>query len=371
MMKSEQSYDSLLKVYFPFYSFSGSHREIGRQYGESCRKLIHRHLSLVEDRMKARAGAGKKQIEEVVMQFRSYVQRYADYFDEEIVGLSEGADLTLSEAYALQLRAELNRQLSAGNECTTYAVREDKTGNHIGLIGQDADLPAFYSEIGIVTEICPDDAPAVLQFTPAGQISYIGINNQGMACFGNFLSCDGWKVGFPRYLLSRLALTHTNVEEALRHLSTISRASSRNLIMMDAKGEMADMETTADRHAILRDQDGLLCHSNHYLSPELLSEERHSVKGLANSKARYARMSQLLKEHIGCIDADKMEEILRDRTGEYPICRMLGDEDSDTITAASVIAMPTKGVLRVAVGPPNLYEYKEYRFSDKSRCKGE
>lgn len=365
MMKPDQSQNHLLKKHFPFYSFSGSHREIGRQYGESCRELIHRHLALVEERMKTRAGAGKKQIEEVVMQFRSYVQQYANYFDDEIVGLSEGAGLTLSEAYTLQLRAELNRQLSAGNECTTYAIREDKTANHVGLIGQDADLPAFYAEIGIVTEISPDDAPAVLQFTPAGQISYIGMNDRGMACFGNFLSCDGWKVGFPRYLLSRLALTHTNVEEALSHLATISRASSRNLIMMDAKGEMADMETTADRYAVLRDQDGLLCHSNHYLSLELLSEERHSVRGLANSKARYARMSHLLKEHAGHIDADKMEEILRDRTGEYPICRMLGDEDSDTITAASVIAMPAKGTMRVAIGPPNLYEYKMYQFSER------
>lgn len=362
-MNANHPNQSLSKESFPFYSFRGSHREIGRQYGKACETLIRRHLELVENRMKDRAGADKGKIEAVVMQFRAFVRQYASYFDEEIAGLSEGAGITLAEAYTLQLRAELNRQLSAGNECTTYAVRRDKTANDVGLIGQDADLPAFYAEIGVVTEIIPDDAPAILQFTPAGQISYIGMNNQGMTCFGNFLSCDGWKVGFPRYLLSRLALTHTSVSDALAHLKTIERASSRNLIMMDGEGNMADFETTADRYAILCDEDGLLCHSNHYLSEELLSEERHTVRGLANSRARYARMHQLLAENAGSLDADKMETILRDRTGEFPICRMLGDEASDTITAASVIAMPALGKMRVAIGPPNLYEYRTYQFS--------
>ncbi|OQA73617.1 MAG: Acyl-coenzyme A:6-aminopenicillanic acid acyl-transferase [Firmicutes bacterium ADurb.Bin248] len=347
---------------FPFYTFRGSHREIGRQYGEACRTLIEEHLDCVNAKLLSKPWISKEKVDRLALEFRGYVREYAAFFDEEVEGLAEGAGIGLSEAYALQLRAELHRQLETGDECTTYAVHASRTADGVALIGQDADLPAFYANIGVVTRIMPEGGPSILQFTPAGQVSYIGINDRGVGVFGNFLTCGGWRIGFPRYLLSRLALTHERVADALTHLSRVRRASSRNLIMTDAAGDIADMETTAGRHAVLRAEDGILCHSNHYLSPELMEYEAHGGEGLANSRARYARMRELLHENAGGLDAGRMQAILRDRQGPYPICRMPGDEESDTITAASVIARPALGQIMVAVGPPNQYEYKTYAF---------
>ncbi|MED1794598.1 C45 family autoproteolytic acyltransferase/hydrolase [Brevibacillus nitrificans] len=358
---------------FPFYRFRGTHRQIGQQFGEACSELIQKHRDYAKNRLNSKYHVSTKRLQEAVLQYRPFVQKYAPGFDEEVLGIAEGAGITLEEAYLLQLRAEINQYCKSNTECTTFAILAEATSNGVPLIGQNCDLPAFYSELGVVVEYVPDEGPACLMLTPAGQVSYIGINNLGMGTFANFLTCDGWKPGFPRYMLSRLALTKRNVEEAVDLVRHVERASSRNLIMLDKNGGAADLENTPTRDAIIQPENGLLAHSNHYTAESLLAEERlHGVE-LENSRVRLNRMQALLKENHGKLNAQLMQEILRDR-GSYPhcLCQIQGDEKvqspgdkgADIITFASVIAEPSEGSLWVAIGPPNQFEYKRYSFSE-------
>jgi hypothetical protein len=356
---------------FPSYRFSGTHRQIGQQYGEACVELIHRHLAKALNRLATKPGIDRDEALARAMRYRSYVQQHAPFFDEEIAGVADGAGISLEEAWLLQLRAEVATPVSPranaqdNDECTTFAVLAEATANGIPLVGQNADLPAFYGEIGVVAEIIPDDMPRILMLLPAGQVSYIGINDRGMGCFANFVTCDNWRLGVPRYLYSRLALTKESVDDAIDLLRSIPRASSRNMIMLDSHGTAADLETTPYDDARLEPVDGLLAHSNHYIAESLLPEERSPDKNVANSKVRLRRMQDLLAEHRGRIDVETMQSILRDRTCHPDtLCRMPGDDpESDVITFASVIAEPTEGRLWVAVGPPNENEYQRHEFS--------
>jgi isopenicillin-N N-acyltransferase-like protein len=351
---------------FPSYQFAGTHQEIGRQFGESCRDLIALHLDKALQRLGGRTSLNREQALAKALLYRPWVRRYAASFDDEVQGLAQGAEISLAEAYLLQLRAEVASPIAPDDaqECTTFAIQPHATANGIGLVGQNADLPAFYGEIAVVAEIRPDDQPAVLMLLPAGQVSYIGINERGLGVFANFVTCDGWRLGLPRYMLSRLALTQERVDDAIELLRSVRRASSRNMIMLDRHGGAADLETTPTSDARLDPQDGLLAHSNHYVAADLLDEERSPEKHVSNSRVRLRRMLELLAERRGTLDADTMQEILRDRTC-YPdtLSRTSGDDpSSDTITFASVIAEPSEGRMRVAVGPPHEHEYHEYRF---------
>ena len=355
---------------FPFHRFAGTHREIGWQYGGACEALIHRHLDKVLKRLETKPGLSREQALVKAMNYRPWVQRHAQFFDEEIQGVAEGAGITLAEAYLLQLRAEAAtpidpRGIDGPDECTSFAVQPEATSNGIGLVGQNADLPAFYGEIAVVAEIVPDDMPAILMVLPAGQVSYIGINDRGMGVFANFVTCDGWRMGLPRYMLSRLALTSETVDDAIALVRGVPRASSRNLIMLDGKGSAADLETTPYEDARLDPEDGLLAHSNHYVADSLQHEERSPEKNVANSTVRLRQMRELLRARRGELDVDMMREILRDRAC-YPdtLCRAPGDDpDSDVITFASVIAEPSAGRMHVAVGPPHENEYVTHQFS--------
>lgn len=361
---------------FPRLRLAGTHRQIGRQFGEAAADLIRLHLARALERLEAHSSLARTDALTAAMQYRPYVRQYAPYLDDEVVGVAEGAGLRLEEAYLLQLRAEA-AQLStagpapllaadddAGDECTSVAVLPEATADGAGLIAHNADLPAFYREVGVVLEIVPDDAPAVLMLTPAGQVSYIGMNDRGLAVVANYLTCDGWRIGFPRYCLSRVALAQQTVGDAIVALRAIPRASSRNLLMLDAHGTAADLELTPIRDARLDPEDGILAHANHYTAPSLLAEERATDEYVRNSAIRMGRIREQAEERRGHLGVSGAQDILRDRTC-YPdtLCREPADSPNrDVMTFASLVAVPARGELWVAVGPPSQHEYQQHTF---------
>lgn len=358
---------------FPYMRFAGSHYEIGRQFGEAFADLMHRHRDLALARLENRLGIARDDALSRTLAYQPYIQQYAPFFDEEIRGIAEGSGLPLNEVYLLQLRAELGVvpkeviEQEPGDECTTFAVLPEATADGIGMIGQNADLPDFYSQIGVVVEFVFDDMPSILMLTPAGQVSYIGINDQGLGVCANYLSCDGWRVGFPRYLLSRLALTRDNVGDAIAAVRSTYRASSRNLIMLDSRGAAADLETTATEAAQVDPKRGIIAHANHYTAPEMLTFERAKSPYRDNSRVRHATMRRLLDERHGSLSPAAMQMILRSRSGEPDCLCRIGDDspETDTITFASLISQPARGRMWVSVGPPNEHEYYRYAFGQQ------
>lgn len=364
-MRMSQESKNVSQQFFPFYRFSGSHRQIGQQFGEACSEKIKKHLDYALDRLHKEVKIPSSQaLEEAALRYQPFVRKYAPSFDEEIIGVSEGAGITLGEAYFLQLRAEMYEHFDpADHECTTFAVMSEASQDGSSLIGQNVDLPSFYADCKVVVEIVPNEGPSFLMLTPAGQVSFIGINNRGMGVFGNFITCDGWRTGFPRYMFSRLALTQNSIQNAISTLENVHRASSRNLIMMDDSGKALDVEVVPTKLATVEPENGLLAHSNHFISESLLDQEKKVGEDLENSKTRLKRMQELLKENHGNINVPVMKTIMRDReTFPHTLCRMPGDFGTGT-TSASVIAEPSQGKLWIAMGPPSQFEYKCYTFT--------
>jgi isopenicillin-N N-acyltransferase like protein len=357
---------------FPAFRFTGTHRDIGQQFGEACRDLIHQHLTYALDRLFSRGGISRERAAADALQYRPFVLDYAPFFDEELTGLCEGANIQPWEAYLLQLRAELavtSKQPGfVGDECTTFALLPEATATGHTLIGQNADLPSFYSAVGVVVEFQFPDMPSVLMLTPAGQLSYIGINDRGLGVCANFLSCDGWRYGFPRYLLSRLALTTDSVSAAVNLLRSVPRASSRNLLLCDTTTAI-DMENTVTADALLSPVDGVLVHANHYVAPELLAEERSPESYLPNSRTRHARLQELIQAEHGTLTPERMQFLFQDReTPPNTLCRAPEDDPtSDTITFGSLIAEPESGQAWIAVGPPHLHPYARHAFQTAPR----
>lgn len=349
------------------YTFSGSPLEIGRQHGEQCRALIERHLGLLKERFEER-GITLQTAAERSLAYREHVRAVWPDFDRELEGLAAGAGITLQEAYLLQLRAEIYAELvgdlEASNECTTFAFEPSATSNGEALIGQNADLPAMYRELLVVVEFRPDNGPAVLMVVPAGQVSYIGINDAGLAAFGNFLTCDGWRTGFPRYLFTRFALAHTDLDSAVEALEALTRASSRNLLLF-GDGRAIDLENTPDRMRSLLPERGMLFHSNHYLSEEFAADERSEGERLHNSHVRYERITELAQSAADGISLASVAAIMRDR--EDPV-NAISVEFEDThdfgeyMTVCGIIAQPELGMLWVSDGPPSQERYAPVAF---------
>lgn len=357
----------------PVFRFAGTHREIGLAHGASCAGLVRRHRDLALARLAA-SGVSREAALAAAMEYRPFVVDHAPYLDDEIVGVAEGAGLEIAEAYLLQLRAEVYARVlgrpEASNECTTFAAGPVAAEGGSVLAGQNADLPAIYQDLMIVVDIEPVHEPRILMVTPAGQVSYIGMSSAGMVVFANFLNCDGWGLGFPRYLLSRFALAHGTVDAALEALEKLPRASSRHLMMIDSTGRGVSYENTPSEGAIIEPTEGLAVHANHYLSPALRDEERASDGMLANSQIRQSRAEKLFGEARGALTPSLAMEIFRDRhTAPDALSVEPGDDPQpdplhDYITVASVIAAPLTGELWVSAGPPSSTPYDRFVFGE-------
>ena len=352
---------------FPFFQFSGTHQEIGRQYGEACRDLILEHRDKALERLFRKSDLSYEDVTERTMWYRPWVEQSAPFFCEELIGLAEGANITEAEAWLLQLRAEVAivEENEAGDECTSFAIQPEATSDGVGLVGQNADLPPFYRDIAVVAEMRFEDIPNILMVLPAGQLSYLGINDAGMGVSANFLTCDGWRVGFPRYFFSRFALTHRTVDEAATAIENLHRASSRNMMLLDGDGNAVDLETTVTDSARIHPTNGIIAHANNYQTEELQYAEKSTGIGLKNSKGRYQSMRTMLDDRHGSLNADVMKQVLTDRTDVMAcVNRHEGDiAELDSMTFASMIMQPSLGKMDVAVGPPDENDYVTYAFS--------
>jgi isopenicillin-N N-acyltransferase-like protein len=341
----------------------GSGFQAGALYGEACRDLIQEHLDYALGRLDRSRGVGAEAAFRRAAAYRTLTAGEQPDLAAEIDGVAHGANLSCTEAaWALQLRAELQRPVERANEheCTSFAVVGEATADGETIAGQNADLPAFYSRLLVLMHRTIPGQGRMTTLTPAGQIGYHGMNEHGVAVFANFLHTDGWRVGVPRYLLTRIALAERTREAAVAAVTRTQRASPRNLLIADPSGA-TDLETTPIEVARIEPTDGVLAHSNHYVAPALEHVERAAPEGIANSRQRLAQMTALLRERRGTLDIPGIAAVLRDRhCAPDALSRAPGEWTDDVITIASTIAEVAARRLWITIGPPHQAAYYPY-----------
>ena len=345
----------------PLVEVAGGHREMGRQFGEQARDRVRAYSEMWLGKASARSGLSRDQLLAQMTGFVRAIEAYAPHLAEEVRGVAEGAGIPEMEAFSIQVRMELLHAGPPPPSCTTFALTGAHTATGGTIVGQNVDLDAEVEDFGLILKMKPDDAPAVLMYVSPGLVSYVGLNESGLAVHGNLLNAPGWRAGFPRYLLTRLMLEESTVADALEAGLRPRRASSRNLIVGDATGNIADLELTVDDHRVLRSDDGVLVHTNHYLADGLRDlGETHRPPDSSDHRQR--RMAGLLSGAERPIAIETLQEFFRDHDG-YPgsICAH-PRPTSTSKTVASLISEPAAGRLHAAFGSPCQHDYAVYTF---------
>lgn len=343
----------------PLVEVGGTHREIGRQFGEHLRDEVREYSDMWLAKAAARSGKGRDALLDHVAGFVATIDAWAPYLGEEIRGVAEGAGIDEREAFSIQVRMELLFAGPPPPSCTTFALTGAHTETGQTLVGQNVDLDAEVERFGLILKIRPDDSPAVLMYTSPGLVSYVGLNDAGLAVHGNLLVSDGWRAAFPRYLLTRVMLRERSVDAALEAGLQPPRASSRNLILGDAAGAIADVELAVDDARVLRSDDGVLVHANHFTAAGLEGRDRYVPE---SSCHRHARMAALIADAPRPLSVAAMQGFFRDHDG-YPgsICAHVKPGGVGK-TVASLISEPAAGRLHAAFGSPCENEYATYSF---------
>lgn len=359
------------KPFFDHYIFSGTYQEVGRQHGEALRERIRGHLELTYANAARVSGIGKEKALHLASLYIPYIDKYSHGFLEEIHGLSEGAGITQTEALLLQVRQEATYLSLYGggfeSECSSYVAGPGYTADGKMYAGQNADLPGDFENVANVVTFAVKGRPKVMMIVPAGQISYLGMNSEGMSVNCNFLACDGWKRGYPRYLISRLLLEERTFEKACTALCGLKeRSSSRNVLLADRNGRIANFETTSSDMARI-DANEAFVHTNHFIDARMQRYEKATGSAWVDTHWRYYRLRQLMENNKGKITSDLLKDILRDHLkdpvmNKISLCVHACEESGLYHTFTSMIENLTDLTLEATRGNPCGGEYKSYSF---------
>lgn len=336
-----------------FIEVCGTHRQMGRSLGEAFQELTAASVDHVLSELGDKMSPAKAR--EKATQYLPFIEETTPHLIEEITGLSEGAGLPLEDILLLQLRFEVIGYEGGVEGCSSLVLRNGQAR----VTGQNVDTTPFHVGAGIAVKMNPDDGPAFAMYTYyPGLLGYIGMNEWGMTVFGNAVLAGGWRVGFPRYFLFRLALEQRTVAEAEKKIRALHRASCLNMLLTDNVGDVADLEVTARRVATIR-PEGSFFHSNHFISPELRGSEK-LLPLIPDSEWRLQRGNELVNAKDLNGDSDLLalaRAILRDH-GNPPssICRHKAEKSvygtDQWMSVASVIAEPEERRIHVAFGNP-------------------
>ncbi len=357
----------------PLVQAKGSRYAIGFEHGRQVRDLVRGTLGWSLEQVEA-GGVGPREARRHALALLDVVQASTPDLVDEVRGIADGAGLSIEDAAVINTRYELlvlsgsdrARPHVTGAECTLFGLEASRTADGQPIIGQNVDLRPESRPYWIMLDVTPDGGPRVLTATLAGMLAQEGINSHGLALCGSMVRCAGWRKGYPtRKFLRRRVLEQPTVEAGAQTIrATPSRASSHNLLLADASGRVADIETTVDEVQVLAPHDGILTHANHYLCASFQPENRVVGDYLANTRVRCDRMREQLECGERPLAVDDLVAILGDHAnGGHAICRHAGVDDTGAETNVAVISEPAQRRMHVAFGPPCETAFTTYELT--------
>lgn len=364
----------------PVITLRGTAHARGYQHGSQARDRIGLAIDTYLRAFQLQAGLGADHVRRAAGRFLPAIERFDGELLAELQGLAEGAGRPLEELVALNTRNELLFAVEA--ECTAVAVLPSATRSGHAFLAQNLDWKTSATASAVVLEILQEDErrPNVATVTEAGTLARAGLNAVGLGLCVNFLNSRasnakrlGW-AGVPTQLLRRSILNAWTFGDAVGPLYQAERCIASNYLVAHADGEAIDFETAPEGIGRVEPADGLLVHSNHFVS----AWGRPIDTGIAvfpDSLWRISRLEHLLRPRVGQLDVADLMAALRDHTS-YPdsICRHGDERDpapSRLETSVSIVMDLTARTMWLTLGPPCASDYAEFAFPSLHRTAGQ
>lgn len=355
----------------PVLSLHGSHHEMGYRYGEEMRVLIERNL---EDYLRRFRNVIRLSDAEVVRwgdTFRKVTHSYKASIAEMLEGIAEGSGSKPEHIFALNARTEILYSAPSGDEgCTSLAVLPSRTDSGHTLLATNWDWHPEQSGVTLLLATQDEDGFSVLTLAEAGMLAKNGLNSAGLGLCANLLASDkdvGGE-GVPYHVLLRGVLESETMADATRAALNHPRVSSGNFLIADSGGEAVDLEAVPGDFGYLVPQEGLIAHSNHFLTDVPVYDKKKAQSAL--SLIRPERARHLLEDTLESrnVSEEHLKNVLRDHYS-YPngICRHVDERDPvhDRVCSVYSIVMDLhEGRFSIAKGQPCEHEYETVHLNE-------
>ena len=346
---------------------SGSHYEMGFQYGAACpeiRKMLDGVCQMFGGPEKARAI-----IQKYVPMYLPAVEKYAPEIVEEMKGIAAGANVELEDILLLNIMYEISASSVMGG-CTSFAAAGEATANGEVIAGQNFDAIDRGEESMIMLKMKPVQGPRILSVTPAGSLGLFGFNSASISMNLNLLKNKDSLTptgGVPTHIILRKILMCENIGQVIATIGSAEGRAAKNYLVTDEQGDIIDVETTTNDLDIQYPERGIITHTNHFKADRFKSDDLAYLV-VPDAYLRSYRMFQLMERYHGKLTVDILKQLLQDHNN-YPnaICRH-GDLKAPlkmgrlTKTLISIIICPKEQKAYISVGNPCENEYVEYQL---------
>ena len=290
----------------PRIRVAGTPYERGRQYGRQARAQVRLSVQAYRRVFEHYAGWDWPAVRRAAAAFEAPIAAFRPAYLDEMRGLAEGAGLDVADVLAINVRTEVMYAAKARQaplahripaECSAFALVPAPRAPGEVLLGQNWDWLLHSARTLVVLEARQDDAPDFVTVVEAGLLAKVGLNAAGLGLVTNALVTDAdiGAPGLPYHVLLRAIFDCATVTEALTVLQAGMRSSSANYMIAHASAAALDVEAAPGDFTRLYPRfpdQGLLLHTNHFLSPRLHPVDV-SLWAMPSSAARLQRLQAI------------------------------------------------------------------------------
>lgn len=248
---------------------AGTPHEVGLGHGRALATEIHAHLDRWRAALAAHGIADPGGwIERFVTgsEFVAAASALTPPLADEVHGIADGAGLSRTEAWFLQLMDESWRTPELADHtstlgCTTFGV----LGGLRSWCGQTMDLERFRAGAAVTLRIAPADGPPLLVVTMAGCIGLLGASHAGFAVLVNALpQVPATGAGLPVAFVVRDLLARATASDAGAAVRDAPHATGQHYLIADAE-QLLSFECSPAGVAAVMPGAARLWHTNHPL----------------------------------------------------------------------------------------------------------
>lgn len=341
---------------------------MGQQHGQQLVDFRPQILAAIENRLELLA--------DVEIRAKPYRDELISIWEESaqptmqmLKGMADSFNLDWDQFFTYTISTYLLDRAkhipSDDQGCTTWAAARSMTQLSTPILAKNRDYWPDHQDLQCLAFARPKNGYHYLYLTSAGSpgVFSSGMNEKGLAVVDTHVVSLDIGPGLPRYAVMMEVLeNHATVESALAYLGSVNHAGNGNILLLDAGGDMAVVETGFSIRGIARSEDGYLVSTNHYVTPPLqkhwLSRGPEEIHG--NSRSRYAYVEEALKTSAGKINLEWAFQLMSHHNDALDdICRH-PSTGPRSVTIASTIYLPRQKELYLANGLPCQTPFEVY-----------
>lgn len=356
---------------FPLLEIEGTPYEIGYKHGGVFKEKIAGTIQCYREMFKDYSDLEWERAKELSTRFVDIIHEYNPDYLEEIKGVAAGSGFSFEDILALNCRSELvfvgNEMDKADGGCTSIGISSDAGAGGDAFLAHNWDWKTSQRASMVMMKIRQKNGkPYIFMVTEAGIIGKTGFNSAGICLYLNALSTNQAPKGLPLHLAMRGILDCGSLAEAIGVATRFPLGCCANFMIGHKNGECADIEIENGDFDVLYPRDGILVHTNHFVSPRLpiLPRKDTSKQKFPDTFVRLGRADKLLRKKGRDISEKDIMEVLRDHV-EYPssICRhedLAAPKGKRMGTVFSMVVNLTQGKIYFCKGNPCEQGYEEY-----------